>query len=804
MPVDFFSSPKVKTNAFLRTGAIFLLFLFLTSSYFWRNLTPNLGDRVYLGSDFLASFYPTYLTAISRIRQGDLLPLWDPTQYLGMPFLASFHVAFFYPFHLIFYFAGAWLNLSWTQIYSSSLLMIFGQVALAGFFTYLCTRKVLNLSHFPAFIAGIIYAFSEVMIASVNTVGVMESLVWLPLLLLLLDHLLTKPSAKAVAWLALVYAISILAGYPYPVIYNSLFLFGYLIFWNLGLAEKKIAKKEWGLFLISLLLGASLAAIQLIPALELTEQSYRKDLGFIGSAFSVNLEPAHLIDYLFPLYFARLGGNFKTRIDGFANYVGIITIFLAFLSFYDTKRKGLVIFCFSTFIISLLLSMGGYTSLHSLLYLLIPFYSKIRTVAIASYISSLSLAILAACGIDFLLENPKDVLKSASRKVFLLGSLTIIPIYLSLSKYLETHRFKDNVVGLEILLQEIGMFNFFIIFALVSLGAIILYIRLFPSRKFIQAAILSILVIDLFSVGSLVAENNSPIPPDSFFNQNNEVYSFLNAQQKSGQIFRVDWDDLSFHYNSAPFNVAQVGGYQSLAPQRISSVVIPSLGNFERTPALKRMLNVKYLVTNTPLTEGKEEGKLIYTVKINEHNQKDYWVISGTVWINPSLGSEIYIYELEALPRFYFADKVISLPKEEALPYLAKVSDLKTAVVADDPVTPAIIAAANTNRDPQQKSSIRAVNYRPEKIILEVTTDRDGLLVYSDTDFPGWKAFVDNQETSIIPANYFMKSVRLSPGNHRVVFSYQPMSFYFGALISGVSFLIVVFLMIRKEGRVRA
>jgi uncharacterized membrane protein YfhO len=58
------------------------------------------------------------------------------------------------------------------------------------------------------------------------------------------------------------------------------------------------------------------------------------------------------------------------------------------------------------------------------------------------------------------------------------------------------------------------------------------------------------------------------------------------------------------------------------------------------------------------------------------------------------------------------------------------------------------------------------------------------LLVLSDTHFPGWKAFVDGQETKIYRANYAFRAIPLQAGRHRVEFVYDPLSFKLGAAVS--------------------
>jgi uncharacterized membrane protein YfhO len=53
-------------------------------------------------------------------------------------------------------------------------------------------------------------------------------------------------------------------------------------------------------------------------------------------------------------------------------------------------------------------------------------------------------------------------------------------------------------------------------------------------------------------------------------------------------------------------------------------------------------------------------------------------------------------------------------------------------------------------------------------------------LVFSDTFYPGWKAFVDWEETEIMEANTVMRAVIIPRGKHIVKFVYAPVPFNYG------------------------
>jgi uncharacterized membrane protein YfhO len=76
------------------------------------------------------------------------------------------------------------------------------------------------------------------------------------------------------------------------------------------------------------------------------------------------------------------------------------------------------------------------------------------------------------------------------------------------------------------------------------------------------------------------------------------------------------------------------------------------------------------------------------------------------------------------------------------------------------------------------------VRYAPERVTVEATARRRGLLVLSDLYYPGWKAEVDGREVEIERVNYLMRGVPLAAGNHRVEFRYEPTSWRMGWALS--------------------
>jgi uncharacterized membrane protein YfhO len=75
---------------------------------------------------------------------------------------------------------------------------------------------------------------------------------------------------------------------------------------------------------------------------------------------------------------------------------------------------------------------------------------------------------------------------------------------------------------------------------------------------------------------------------------------------------------------------------------------------------------------------------------------------------------------------------------------------------------------------------------------VQVETSEAALLVLSDTDYPGWQAFVDGAPTPILRANYTFRAVEVPGETHEVVFRYEPASFTWGWRISLVSLAVLI------------
>jgi hypothetical protein len=71
-----------------------------------------------------------------------------------------------------------------------------------------------------------------------------------------------------------------------------------------------------------------------------------------------------------------------------------------------------------------------------------------------------------------------------------------------------------------------------------------------------------------------------------------------------------------------------------------------------------------------------------------------------------------------------------------------------------------------------------------DMVVVKATLACEGLLVVSDTFFPGWKADIDGRSVELYEVNGAMRGVVVPEGAHTVTMRYRPASVYFGAFLS--------------------
>jgi len=88
-----------------------------------------------------------------------------------------------------------------------------------------------------------------------------------------------------------------------------------------------------------------------------------------------------------------------------------------------------------------------------------------------------------------------------------------------------------------------------------------------------------------------------------------------------------------------------------------------------------------------------------------------------------------------------------------------------------------------------------------QKVDITVTDNpKDGILVLSDTMYPGWIASVDGVSTPIFTANLSHRAISVPKGTHTIQFSFRPKSVTLGIIVSTITIISIVVLAIAPFG----
>ena len=149
-----------------------------------------------------------------------------------------------------------------------------------------------------------------------------------------------------------------------------------------------------------------------------------------------------------------------------------------------------------------------------------------------------------------------------------------------------------------------------------------------------------------------------------------------------------------------------------------------------------------------------------------------------------------------ALPRARLVHGAISVesPERALEVVLSERLDPAETLVLESPAQPTAMCAQASD------STAVVTEDEPEQVSVRVTTYCPAYLLLADTWAPGWIATVDGQVTPIVIADYLFRAVHMEPGDHEVVFRYEPRAYRLGRWLSVSGLLLCAVLIILPRG----
>ncbi|MCK4719909.1 YfhO family protein, partial [bacterium] len=156
---------------------------------------------------------------------------------------------------------------------------------------------------------------------------------------------------------------------------------------------------------------------------------------------------------------------------------------------------------------------------------------------------------------------------------------------------------------------------------------------------------------------------------------------------------------------------------------------------------------------------------------------------------------DLFIYEnTEWMPRWFTVPNIIPVDSiENGYNASQAIDPMKEAVVVGIEHTDIPPALLESSSDDYYVRQMEILVYSADELRLRTSSDRDQFLVFSDTYFPGWRAWIDRNEVEIYRTNGIVKGIVIPSGEHEIRFLYDPLSYKIGWLLVLIGLILTPF-----------
>jgi hypothetical protein len=151
-------------------------------------------------------------------------------------------------------------------------------------------------------------------------------------------------------------------------------------------------------------------------------------------------------------------------------------------------------------------------------------------------------------------------------------------------------------------------------------------------------------------------------------------------------------------------------------------------------------------------------------------------------------GGDLVLENMAVLPKAWLVPSVAIVQDAYEMLSVMRSKDFDAARIALVEKPPSIPLVPPGHGAKIQPGAVKVGRYDGNNISLTATAERNSLLVLGEKYFRGWHASVDGKKTAIVPVNYVLRGVYLTPGTHRVEFVFDPTPFKIGKWLTLASF----------------
>jgi hypothetical protein len=733
------------------------------------------GDGTRTDLDAVLYFLPTYAATWERFQAG-VVPLWNPYQLCGIPWIATLQGGTFYPFHVVY----GLLPLHTGMAVSGVLHLVIAALGTAAFVGRF------GLPPAAALLAAVAFVLRGQVASALASPNLLEAIAWLPVGAVAIVDLVRAPGGRPAALLALGLAMSFLAGYPQPTVYvvyawGTLFLA--LLIHERPPAAGSAARVGW--FAAALVLGGAVASVQLLPALELMAQGTR------GGA----LVERELFPYV-PGLTPAVRILWWETISGATTAFGIVVLTLLPAAVLAPGLRVVGCWALGVAALSQAWALGRHSPLFDL-YLATPGLALFRNPARILFVTDFAVAVAAALGLSAATGcAPADTPEARPRApTVALMALALATVLYWVVRHGAAPQGGSSVVWFAV--------------ATAVILALLLSLR-GRWRRWFAVAITVAATIEI--AGNPWTDFRLPYEQSDLAEYEHYAPELAQIAAMAGQdrawqalpglqLARAeklatrhrlrtigDYEPVNLRRQAEFFNYFADG---ATTPRRPPWLFAGSVGRLDApeggTPpgARRRLLDLAavrwVILPRLALVVPVTRDFIARAGLVRRHAFRDLVVME-----NPA-----------ALPRAFVTYRARSAPADaDAL--LAALSDPRFDPLAESFVDgpPPFAMAPDA---PPRGHPAGFVHDDEAEVELEVRLERNGLVVLADSHFPGWHATVDGAPVPIVATNHLFRGVPVPAGTHRVRFVYAPASVRIGALTSGLGLLVMVGLALRPR-----
>jgi hypothetical protein len=697
--------------------------------------------------DLRLFFFPIYKALFARVANGEL-PLWNPYQLCGVPWLGSPQGGLFYPPHVLYLLLPSHVALA-----ASGVL----HLLLIALSTALLARRV-GLAPTAAAVAAFLFALHGFVQTWFRAPPLLEAAAWLPLGCVAILDVARRPGAGPAALLAVAMAASWLAGGPQPTVYV---LYAWATLLPAALVAERAPPSRWvgaGVWaVVAIAVGTLVAGVQLAPSFEMARE---------GTRATAPLDP----EAIFPFVGRQTLGTFALEHTlGRGARFGVVGLALVVALPFVSRHRAIAVWAVLLGGASMVLALGPTTPAFGA-YFVLPALAWFRNPVALLFLTDFCFAIVAAIVLDAVVSAPAAGSSGRARWVVLAGAVV-----------LAVARARSQLV----------------VPAVVAAAVAILVAGPWRARWAAGCVAVALVVAELFATGGDTAALPYDRAAAAEYHAAAGVYDRLRELEGDGRTWIVNGP--LFAPEFAPklaslYRVRSIDDYESITLRRqaqyftyllegrttpanrkliFAGMLTSGLttASIDRLPAQRRLLDlasVRAVLMGIGMPSTPAVRTLIDEVPLREL---------------PPPRSDLLLYENpRAVPRAYVTYRVEPAPEPEAL--LARMSAPDFDPMATSFVEGSVAASGSR---PGHPATI--VRDDPEVVEIDATLAAPGLVVLADSFYPGWRASVDGAPAPIVATNHLFRGVPAREGAHRIRFEYRPPSVAIGAGLGVIGLL---------------